>query len=189
MEREYQLIFNFSVGGEHRRENPQAPQRRATAATLLQRTSSTEIRGLIERGQLVPSHLTQTCLIVTFFRNERVCLSHFLDDLANGSATRTQDYLATTKYGNAQSYQDAILALRNEVDALSDLDLAMRLRELGFCESTTTFKKTNEGDRVLLWKFRKVMEKSGFWTKEVSPPVASEALHSASLHPTQPEAM
>ncbi|MDD4628662.1 MAG: hypothetical protein PHE68_04705 [Candidatus Peribacteraceae bacterium] len=156
---EYQLLFNFQGGTEHRREQPPVRHRREAADKILALTSKPEIRGLIERGQLTPGHLLQACPLVTFFRKERACLSRFLDHCANGSVQRTQDYLETSQYRDAQAYQNAAITLRNDFDTLPDSDLALRLKELGFHESTTTFQGNFvEGHRVLLWKFRTAME-------------------------------
>ena len=160
MKEYHQLLFNFTEGGECRREASPAQHRRFAAEKILALTSRPEIRGLIERGQLTPGHLLQTCPLVTFFQKERVCLSHFLDHCVSGSVRRTRDFLEASQYRDALTYQSAVIALCNDLDALADSNLALRLKELGFHESTTTFVgNVEEGHRIMLWKFRTAMKK------------------------------
>lgn len=151
--RQRQLTFDFTDGGVRTPEPLQCDQRRNASAKLRQVETNAAIRGLIARGQLFSgAHLRQIPL-VTFIRNRRVQWIHFLDAIISGTVRRGDEQ-------ETLQLQNDVLALRNDFDALSDLDAALRLQALGFCGSTKRYHGTlKEDKRILLLEFRRHMEK------------------------------
>ncbi len=133
---EYQLLFNLTDGGGHVAVSPRHAlhQKMADAS--------------VSDGQCAARDFIREIPVSLFVRDEEIWLRGFLKCLAHGNAARNP------------THQQQAIALLNVFDAVSDMELALELRKLGFCDSTKSFGCTlTEGQCVLLWKFRAVMKK------------------------------
>lgn len=146
---EYQRTFTFPPPDYHSPRDPAAPRRTETAKEILARSSAPEIRKLVETGQVASAAHIQEIPVATFVRDNRRALQWFVQRLANGAAARDA------------SHQEAAWQLLQQFDALADFALALELQKIGLCDSTTSFGRDfgAGSNSVLLWGFRRVMEK------------------------------
>lgn len=137
---EHQLMFNLKDGPEHRAESPRHAMRREAKETPV----DDALHSTRDRIRKLP--------VVQFIRIEEIWLRGFVKCLAHSEAARSREH------------QEQAIALLNVFDTLSDFDLALELRKLGLCDSTTTFGcKLTKGQCVLLQKFRRVMHNYEKW--------------------------
>jgi len=141
-----QYTFNFTDGGEHRREVPPVAHRKAAAAGILERmTAAPLIQQLISNGQVVSANHMEKLPAATFVRDNRAALKRFVHLIASGNHTR------------CVSHQEAAWSLLQKFDTLDDYSLALELKKLGLCDSTTSFGAEMGSFRYLLFEFREVM--------------------------------
>lgn len=150
---EYQRTFNFPPPDYHSPRDPAAPRRTEAAKEILARSSATEIRVLIERGQVSAGTHAHEIPVMTFVRDNREALRQFVQRLANGTFSRDLPH------------QRAAWELLGQFNNLADLPLALQLKELGLCDSTKSFGREVGSFRYLLFKFRRAMDKFEKQTK------------------------
>jgi hypothetical protein len=150
-----QLLLHFP---EDHRDDPRQRPRIDAARTVLRRLDAMSetperkrLETLITTGQLLPGTEVENISVIKFIRDRREALKKFVE------------IIALAEFARDRAHQDAACALLKEFDDLDEVPLALKLKELGLCDSTTSFGRPIGNWRYTLFGFRRAMKK---WEEE-----------------------
>jgi|GEM_PF-4780343 len=146
--RKKQLLLSFPAEEHRTAPDPAAQQRRCVAeVTEGQRGPRRKIQHLVQSGIAADKAGADERLLALAINRLRRGLREFVDHLATGEFARDQ------------RHQDEAVTLRRSFDTLPEAELALKLKELGLCESTKSFRRPLGSFRYVLFEFRRAMQR------------------------------